>query len=279
MPSPTVGTPDIHASQAPMKVEADSFSAGPAQSRTAFLPFNSKVHPDDIRISGRNSVGRDRKVDLVDIEKNTDSKTKEKIVELRNGITSNGGITEAIARDVSQNEKINWSDVLAPGLYMASSKLVNGLADHRHFLYVPADGSDATVITGGPSTEPKTNGADQTKLIVDVMDLGDYLGEDRTRRGGGLTGTWELYRAEIGSNRSPEGTVNAMKRTARDINDAHLNYHFTRQNSNSVFKTIADQAMLTIETFGRPPVGIDNNLWDEMQGAPQAPSEDGNIKK
>ncbi|WP_208349698.1 hypothetical protein [Pseudaestuariivita rosea] len=267
-PAPTVDKADFGTALAQQSTQA------PAVANRFTRP--DPLGPNEIRFSVSQSVRNNDTVTAADITSTSDPQTREKIATLRNQITENGGLNQAIANSVEGDPKIDWSDVLDPGIYAVTAAInlgpATGLADHRHFIRIPADGSPAQIINAGPSSDPDVNGVDQTKLNVQVMSLGDFL------KSYSIGGQWNLFKAQNGAQVNEGARWADMQDAAREIGAADLNYNFRSQNSNSVAGTVAEAGDLNVNYLGPAPIGWGNNLRDEINGGPQPDSEDGNFR-
>ncbi|NSX56753.1 hypothetical protein [Parasulfitobacter algicola] len=261
--------------------QADFNAALMAQNNGASVTGSGITRPDplkpnEIRFSVSESVSNNATVTAADVTSTTNPATKEKIASIRNEIANGGGINQTIANKVENDSAIEWADVLDPGIYAATAAInlgpATGLADHRHFIRIPADGTPAQIINAGPSSDPDVSGVDQTKLNVQVMDLGDFLDSYS------IGGQWNLFKAQNGSSVNEAARWGDMQDAARQIGTADLNYNFREQNSNSVARTVADAGDLNVNYLGPLPVGWANNLRDEINGGSQPNSEDGNFR-
>ncbi|MFZ4122796.1 MAG: hypothetical protein ACOYKM_14180 [Caulobacterales bacterium] len=156
-----------------------------------------------------------------------------------------------------------FEQVYPPGLYQVEfTPLVPGTGvgagEHRHYVYVPANGGPAQIISGN-----ERNG--RLTVIISLL-----AGSDHDLNSAAGRNSMDVFRLDVRPGEL--GAIwSAMSDWAGIINDTNLNYDIVNQNSNSVFRTLTDLFGLRVDNFGLAQ-GFDNSLVDEVLTNPPIPS-------
>jgi hypothetical protein len=178
------------------------------------------------------------------------------------GVIANTGQITPNTYQVMRNAGLKTGDVLNSGIYQVEfDPHLIGIpvpnAAHSQYVYIDASGN-SSIISGAP----------KYNKLLSVL-TGSFDGAGQHSLGtivGKRSQTIAIYNVGLPKGEAAADAWNTLNYLARQIKSAHLNYHATQENSNSLFYTLAKYAKISVNTTNNTP-GRELDLFAVIHGS------------